>query len=112
MKTIYFYDVNTKSFMYSDLIKDEVEIPVNATTIPPEADGRGMYAPTWDGEKWVELSEPDWIAKHKNDKQEPANPSDVQQAITALGLQTGNNTEIIRQLQLAITALAQNQGGK
>lgn len=124
MKTIYFYDVNTKLFMYSDLIKDEVEIPVNATTIQPEADGRGMYDPTWDGEKWVELSESDWIAKHKNDKQEPANPSDTDNTVDELKLLVGNlvaenakKDQSIKQLQtMTGTLVAQiaelNKGGK
>lgn len=129
MKTIYFYDVNTKSFMYSDLIKDEVEIPVNATTIPPEADGRGMYDPTWDGEKWVELSESDWIAKHKNDTQEPANPSDTDftldhNTVDQLKLLVGNlvsenakKDQSIKQLQTMTGSLVAqiaglNKGGK
>ncbi|WP_436667986.1 hypothetical protein [Latilactobacillus sakei] len=129
MKTIYFYDTSTKSFMYSDLIKDEVEIPVNATTIQPEVDGRGMYDPTWDGEKWVELSESDWIAKHKNDPQEPANPSDTDSTsepntVDQLKLMVGNlvaenakKDQAIKQLQTMTGSLVAqiaelNKGGK
>jgi len=123
MKTIYFYDVNTKSFMYSDLIKDEVEIPLNATTIPPEADGRGMYDPTWDGEKWVELSESDWIAKHKNDPQEPdfaSEPNMVDQLKLMVGNLVSENAkkdQSIKQLQTMTGSLVAqiaelNKGGK
>jgi len=122
MKTIYFYDVNTKSFMYSDFIKDEVEIPLNATTIPPEADGRGMYDPTWDGEKWVELSESDWIAKHKNDPQEPdfaSEPNMVDQLKTMVGNLVAENAkkdQSIKQLQTMTGSLVAqiaelNKGG-
>lgn len=129
MKTIYFYDTSTKSFMYSDLIKDDVEIPANATTIQPEVDGRGMYDPTWDDEKWVELSGSDWIAKHKNDPQEPANPSDTDSTsepntVDQLKLMVGNlvaenakKDQSIKQLQtMAGDLVAQvaelNKGGK
>ena len=120
MKTIYFYDVSTKSFMYSDLIKDEVEIPLNSTTIPPEADGRGMYDPTWDGEKWVELSESDWIARHKNDKQEPTAPTEVDKLKLMVGNLVAENAkkdQSIAQLRtMTGTLVAQiaelNKGGK
>ncbi|MDU1488336.1 hypothetical protein [Ligilactobacillus animalis] len=57
---IYCFD-DTKRFAYTDVIADDVPVPVNATIMPPvNADGSGMYAPTWDGTKWVSMTEADF----------------------------------------------------
>lgn len=40
------------------------------------------------------------------------NPSNIEQALTALAKQSGTNAEGISQLQEAVTALAQSQGGE
>ena len=54
---IYCFD-DAKRFAYTDVIADDVPVPVNATTMPPvNSDGSGMYAPTWDGTKWMPMTE-------------------------------------------------------
>lgn len=61
---VYFFDENTKEFTYSDLIEDGTQLPENATSIAPiNADGTGMYAPTWNGTNWVSMSQEDYQAK-------------------------------------------------
>ena len=54
---IYCFDETTKEFAYTDVIDDGAQVPENATTIAPvNADGTGMYAPTWSGTEWVSMT--------------------------------------------------------
>lgn len=53
---IYYFD-DTKRFAYTDVIADDETIPNNATTVAPvNADGTGMYAPSWNGTAWVSMT--------------------------------------------------------
>ena len=71
---IYCFD-DTKRFAYTDVIADDVPVPVNATTMPPvNADGSGMYAPTWDGTKWVSMTEADF----EKEFAQPQRPEEAQ----------------------------------
>lgn len=54
---VYCFDDN-KRFAYTDIVKDGAPVPANATTVEPlNADGSGMYAPTWDGTRWIPMTE-------------------------------------------------------
>lgn len=54
---IYCFDETTKEFAYTDVIDDGAQVPENATTIAPvNADGTGMYAPSWNGTEWVSMT--------------------------------------------------------
>lgn len=53
---IYYFD-DTKRFAYTDVIADDELVPTNATTVAPvNADGTGMYAPSWNGTAWVSMT--------------------------------------------------------
>lgn len=53
---IYYFD-DTKRFAYTDVIADDETIPTNATTVAPvNADGTGMYAPSWNGTAWMSMT--------------------------------------------------------
>lgn len=63
---IYCFDKVTKKFVYTDVIEEESKIPENATTIAPvNDDGSGMYAPSWDGEKWVPMTKEEYQEKYE-----------------------------------------------
>lgn len=69
---IYCFD-DTKRFAYTDVIADDVPVPVNATIMPPvNADGTGMYAPTWNGTNWVSMSQEEFQEKYEQ-QQKPEN---------------------------------------
>lgn len=70
---IYCFD-DTKRFAYTDVIADDVPVPVNATIMPPvNADGTGMYAPTWNGTNWVSMSQEEFQEKYEQQQK----PNDV-----------------------------------
>lgn len=63
---IYCFDKATKKFIYTDVIEESSEVPENATTIAPvNDDGTGMYAPTWDGTKWVSMTKEEYQEKYE-----------------------------------------------
>lgn len=63
---IYYFDEKTKEFTYTDVIGKSSEVPKNATTIAPvNDDGTGMYAPTWDGTKWVSMAKEEYQEKYE-----------------------------------------------
>lgn len=63
---IYCFDEVTKKFIYTDVIEESSEVPENATTIAPVNDnGTGMYAPTWDGTKWVSMTKEEYQEKYE-----------------------------------------------
>lgn len=63
---IYYFDEKTKIFSYVDIIDEGAPIPDNATTNKPvNKDGTGMYAPTWDGTKWVPMSKEEYQEKYE-----------------------------------------------
>ena len=69
---IYYFD-DTKRFAYTDVIADETPVPENATTVAPvNADGTGMYAPTWNGTNWVSMSQEEFQEKYEQ-QQRPDN---------------------------------------
>lgn len=70
---IYYFD-DTKRFAYTDVIADETPVPENATTVAPvNADGTGMYAPTWNGTNWVSMSQEEFQEKYEQQQK----PDDV-----------------------------------
>ncbi len=73
---IYCFDETTKEFTYTDVIDDGTPVPENATTIAPvNADGTGMYAPTWNGANWVSMSQEDYQAKFEQEQKPEGAPS-------------------------------------
>lgn len=63
---IYYFDEKTKEFAYTDTINDDTQIPETATTIAPvNNDGTGMYAPKWDGAKWVSMTVEEYREKYE-----------------------------------------------
>lgn len=63
---IYCFDEITKKFVYTDVIGENSEVPENATTIAPvNSDGTGMYAPSWDGTKWVSMTKEEYQEKYE-----------------------------------------------
>lgn len=63
---IYYFDEKTKIFSYVDIIDEGAPIPDNATTNKPvNKDGTGMYAPTWDGTKWVSMTKEEYQEKYE-----------------------------------------------
>lgn len=71
---IYYFD-DTKRFAYTDVIADDETIPTNATTVAPvNADGTGMYAPTWNGANWVSMSQEDYQAKFEQEQKPEGTP--------------------------------------
>lgn len=63
---IYYFDEKTKEFTYTDVIGESSEVPENATTIAPvNDDGTGMYAPKWDGAKWVSMTVEEYREKYE-----------------------------------------------
>ena len=63
---IYCFDKATKKFIYTDVIEESSEVPENATTIAPvNDDGTGMYAPSWDGTKWVSMTKEEYQEKYE-----------------------------------------------
>ena len=90
MQGIYYFDKQTRRFTFSDIIADSASIPENATTVEPISDdGSGMFDPTWDGTKWVGITQEQWENKHKDDPKPdlpaPA-PTPEQLMINQLGI--------------------------
>lgn len=90
MKAIYYFDEKTRIFIGSDVIADDAAVPENATLVEPINDDlTGMYDPTWDGTKWVGITQEQWENKHKDDPQPGmtiTSPSPEQLMINQLGL--------------------------
>lgn len=75
---IYYFD-DTKRFAYTDVIDDGAQVPENATMIAPvNADGTGMYAPSWNGTNWVSMSQEEFQEKYEQ-QQKPDDVPDVSQ---------------------------------
>lgn len=71
---LYYFDDSTKRFLYTDVIDDDADMPKNATTVAPiNADGSGMYAPTWTGTNWVSMSQEEFQEKYEQQQK----PDDV-----------------------------------
>lgn len=90
MKAIYYFDEKTRRFVGSDVIAENAVVPENATLVEPINDDlTGMYDPTWNGVKWVGITQEQWENEHKDDPQ-PDMPAPVptpeQLAINQLGL--------------------------
>jgi hypothetical protein len=99
MKAIYYFDEKTRIFIGSDAIADDAAVPENATLVEPINDDlTGMYDPTWDGNKWVGITQEQWENKHKDDPKPGmarTSPSPEQLMINQLGIR-------IAQLELQI----------
>lgn len=76
---IYYFD-DAKRFAYTDVIADDVPVPDYATTVPPvNADGSGMYAPTWDGTKWMPMTEEDFEKEFAQPQRPEVRPEPTQE---------------------------------
>lgn len=76
---IYYFD-DAKRFAYTDVIADDVPVPVNATTVPPvNDDGSGMYAPTWDGTKWIPMTEEEFEKEFAQPQHPEVKPEPTQE---------------------------------
>lgn len=86
---------DAKRFAYTDVIADDVPVPDYATTVPPvNADGSGMYAPTWDGTRWMPMAKEEFEKEfaqlqHPEVKPEPTQEEQAaaQQMLTVADLQ-------------------------
>lgn len=76
---IYYFD-DTKRFAYTDVIDDGAQVPENATTVPPvNADGSGMYAPTWDGTRWIPMTEEEFEKEFAQSQHPEVKPEPTQE---------------------------------
>lgn len=107
---IYCFD-DAKRFAYTDVIADDVPVPVNATTVPPvNADGSGMYAPTWDGTKWIPMTEEEFekeFAQPQRPKgvSEDLIPTEAEQLQAQQVVMIANLTKQVQDLQGAVKTL-------
>lgn len=118
---IYCFDEATKKFAYTDVIEDGAQVPENATTIAPiNEDGTGMYAPTWNGKKWVPMSQEDYQENHEQQQKPNGVPtiteSQKQEAQYMLELakmkaNIAANTKTIAALTKQLTQTALNNKG-
>ena len=91
---IYYFD-DTKRFAYTDVIADDGSVPNNATTVAPvNADGTGMYAPTWNGTEWVSMTKEEFDKEFAQQQRPdnapavmPAEKQEAQQMLTVAKLQ-------------------------
>ena len=91
---IYYFD-DTKRFAYTDVIADDETIPTNATTVAPvNADGTGMYAPSWSGTEWVSMTKEEFDKEFAQQQRPdnvpavtPAEKKEAQQMLTVAKLQ-------------------------
>lgn len=80
-KAVYSWDKDNH-FDTIKLVEDDYQLASNETFVKPED---GLYEPiTWNGSTWVGTAKEDWEAAHPAT---PAEPSEGDQALNALGLQ-------------------------
>jgi len=112
---IYCFDKTTKEFAYTDVIDDGTPVPENATTIAPvNADGTGMYAPSWNGTNWVPMSEEEFQEKY-GQQQRPDNVPEISESqkqeaqymleITRMKANIAANTKAIAMLTKQLTQM-------
>lgn len=94
-KKIYFFEPTSKNaFSYFDIIEDDAQVPVNATTVAPfDNEGKPLLNPTWNGSSWDGVDEETWRKSlpevpHEEVKEEPNNSDQTISALTAQLLQT------------------------
>lgn len=117
MKVVYKYD-DQQVWLNSRTVDDDYQLQANETWIKP-ADG--LYEPlkfdpekqTWVGDdpnEWLKQHQADYEAYLKEHPEEAPQPSDEQQAITALAQQIADGDadtqNHIKSIEQAITALA------
>lgn len=101
---IYYFD-DTKRFAYTDVIADDGSVPNNATTVAPvNADGTGMYAPTWNGTEWVSMTKEEFD-KEFAQQQRPDNAP----AVTPAEKQEAQQMLTVAKLQADVDALKKSQ---
>ena len=101
---IYYFD-DTKRFAYTDVIADDGSVPNNATTVAPvNADGTGMYAPTWSGTEWVSMTKEEFD-KEFAQQQRPDNVP----AVTPAEKQEAQQMLTVAKLQADVDALKKSQ---
>ncbi|MBF0831344.1 hypothetical protein IR127_00615 [Lactobacillus murinus] len=101
---IYYFD-DTKRFAYTDVIADDGSVPTNATTVAPvNADGTGMYAPTWNGTAWVSMTKEEFD-KEFAQQQRPDNVP----AVTSAEKQEAQQMLTVAKLQADVDALKKSQ---
>ena len=108
---IYYFD-DAKRFAYTDVIADDgAQVPENATTVPPvNADGSGMYAPTWDGTKWIPMTEEEFekeFAQSQRPKgvSEDLIPTEAEQLQAQQVMMIASLTKQVQDLQGAVKTL-------
>lgn len=101
---IYYFD-DTKRFAYTDVIADDGSVPTNATTVAPvNADGTGMYAPSWSGTEWVSMTKEEFD-KEFAQQQRPDNVP----AVTPAEKQEAQQMLTVAKLQADVDALKKSQ---
>lgn len=101
MKQVFFYD-ESNHFDHVELVKDNAELPANATFVQPTS---GLYEPmTWNGTTWTGATKEEWESNQP--KPSPEAPSANQQFQAQLALQvadlkqsqTAFNSQVLLQL--------------
>lgn len=104
MKQVYFYRADGY-YDHMDVIKDDEQVPANATTLVPE----GLY-PRFDGTKWNPITREEFDKINPPVRQAaPQQPTRADQAMNMLGLQFAQaqqeNDQKIEDLGKSINAL-------
>lgn len=100
MKQVYFYGADGY-YDHMDVIKDDEQVPANATTLVPE----GLH-PKFDGTKWNPITREEFDRINPPTRQAtPQQPAQADQATNAIGLQIAQLTAENKQLKQSINTL-------
>lgn len=100
MKQVYFYGADGY-YDHMDVIKDDEQVPANATTLVPE----GLH-PKFDGTKWNPITREEFDRINPPTRQAtPQQPTQADQSMNALGLQVAQLTTENNQLKQSINQL-------
>lgn len=100
MKQVYFYRADGY-YDHMDVIKDDDQVPANATTLVPE----GLY-PKFDGTKWNPITREEFDRINPPTRQAtPQQSTQADQAMNAIGLQVAQLTAENKQLKQSVNTL-------
>lgn len=100
MKQVFFYGADGY-YDHMDVIKDDEQVPANATTLVPE----GLH-PKFDGTKWNPITREEFDQINPPTRQAtPQQPKQADQAMNVIGLQVAQLTAENNQLKQSINQL-------
>lgn len=100
MKKVFFYGADGY-YDHMDVIKDDEQVPANATTLAPEG-----LQPKFDGTKWNPITREEFDRINPPTRQAaPQQPTQADRAMNALGLQVASLTAENKQLKQSINVL-------